>query len=349
MNTLRVGIIGYGAIARTHYTAINTVPGLTVTTVSSSRPRAELGLPDTIRSVPSTDAVISCEDVDVVVVCSPSGHHARHAIDALNAGKHVVIEKPLAVTPMEIREVEAAAAQSSRVASVISQRRFEPQHLETKRLIGAGTLGRPLLVEGFSHWYRDAEYYQTIKWHRDPLEGGGSLFNQGVHILDLMLWLFGEVAMVTGFQTSLGNGRTVEDTSAATIRFASGALGVCVSTTAAGEPEQARLDMYFERATIRLTQGEPPIWKVPGVPPPQKSTPNGGIQDPLAISPSGHASQWRDIRDAITYQRAPLVTIHSAAQVALTCAAVAESVATGRIVRLTDPLDTWIHRSRDDD
>src|SRR5699024_350333 len=162
--------------------------------------------------------------VDVVAICSPSGVHAEQALAALGAGKHVVVEKPLALTAAEADRIVGLAAERGLTVSPISQRRLEPQVIAVRRALEAGALGavRPATTRG--HVGRDEDYSAAAAWRGDPAGGGGSLMNQRVHNVDLLQWLAGPVESVTAQQAALAHDSSAEDTTVAPVRFPRGAL-----------------------------------------------------------------------------------------------------------------------------
>lgn len=241
MSDVRVGLVGLGSVGRTHARALANLDGVELVAVSGGAnvDLAELGWPDAERV--GHDDLAARTDLDIVAICGPSALHAEQAIRALNAGSNVVVEKPLALTVEDAEAVVAAAKQTGRQVSVVSQRRLEPQNQYVKAKLDAGELGTPILGEAFLHWHRDDAYYAHAAWRSQQNEGGGSLFNQAVHNVDLLNWLLGPVEEVTAQYGTLGHPNEAEDTTVATLRFASNALGVVVSTTATkpGDPARA--------------------------------------------------------------------------------------------------------------
>lgn len=170
-----------------------------------------------------------------MAICTPSGAHADLAVAALDSGMHVVVERPLDVTVETARRVLDAQRRAGRVATVISQHRFDPasklvHHCARAGLFGAVTSGLATVP-----WWRTQDYYDSGAWRGTrALDGGGAVINQGIHTLDLLVWLLGNPVEVFAWTGCLAHERIeVEDTAAATVRFASGALGVVHATTSA--------------------------------------------------------------------------------------------------------------------
>jgi UDP-N-acetyl-2-amino-2-deoxyglucuronate dehydrogenase len=307
-----VGLIGMGNIAVMHLRALSEmrssvdVVAYTGGTVERSADiLAQTGWAHGVRRTPSE--LLLDPAVDIVVVCAPSGHHGELAIRALEAGKHVVVEKPMATTLREARAIVALAESTGLAVSVISQRRFEPEYRHLKRLLDAGELGRVLVASAHVHWYRDADYYAAAGWRNSMSGGGGSLMNQGVHSVDLIQWLCGPAATVTAQLGNLGREMDAEDTTVATVRFDSGALGMISTSTATYPGDPATITIHLSSGVVELGQGAVLRWDVDAAPPESTSAIASGASDPLSIGHSGHLKQWEDIVHAIIESRSPMI------------------------------------------
>ena len=197
-------------------------------------------------------------DVDVVVVCTPTGLHADVAIAALEAGKHVVIEKPAEVTAERIDEIAAAQRRAGTLVTVISQHRFDPS---TEIVLGAarrGELGR--LSSGIAaiDWWRGQSYYDSGVWRGTwALDGGGALMNQGVHTVDLLLAVMGRPVEVFGYTGALAHeGLETEDVAVGVVRFESGALGSIHASTAVYPGLVTRLQVHGDRGSAVIENDE---------------------------------------------------------------------------------------------
>ncbi len=332
MARARIGILGLGSVGRTHAKALARladVVELVAVSGGADTDLAELGWPDAERV--GHDDLAERTDLDLVAICGPSALHAEQAVRVLNAGSNVVVEKPLALTVEDAEAVVAAAKQTGRQVSVVSQRRLEPQNQYLKAKLDTGELGTPILGEAFLHWHRDDAYYAHAAWRSRQNEGGGSLFNQAVHNVDLLNWLLGPVEEVTAQYGTLGHANEAEDTTVATLRFASNALGVVVSTTATRPGDPARLVVYTSKGAIELANADVVRWDVPDVPPPPTpSTAKSGASDPAAIGVIGHETQWRDVVEALRDGRKPAVSAEDGlATVRLLCA-IYEAADSGR-------------------
>lgn len=330
-----VGIIGLGSIGTTHARAVRAVGGAALRAFSGGSPSraAHAGWPDAVQ-VPAA-AVATHPEVDVVVVCSPSGDHAEHTLAALAAGCDVVVEKPLAVRVADAEKIVAVAAERGARVAMMSQRRFEPQHRVVKELLDSGTLGRLRLATTHVHSWRDEAYFTSAAWRASSARGGGSLLNQGVHNVDLLRWLAGDVEEVTAQNTTQTSDLEAEDTTVATVRFASGALGLVSTSTATPPGFDATITLHTDRGRVELGQGRVLRWEIDGVAAPDAADDafGSGAADPAAIGVAGHVTQWRDFLRARSEGRPPAVGAADAAETVRLLCAISEAAATGRAVR----------------
>lgn len=334
-NVVGVGIIGLGSIGTTHARALRVVGGAALRVFSGGSPAraAEAGWPDAAR-VPA-DEVAAHPEVDVVVVCSPSGDHAEHTLGAVAAGRDVVVEKPLAVRVDDAEKIVTVAAARGVRVSMMSQRRFEPQHRAVKQLLGSGALGRLRLATTHVHSWRDEAYYAAAAWRTAMEGGGGSLMNQGAHNVDVLRWLAGEVDEVTAQYTAQAHVMEAEDTTVATLRFVSGALGLLSTSTATPPGFDATITLHTDRGRVELGQGQVLRWEIDGVPVPEAGDGafGSGAADPAAIGVAGHVAQWRELLEARREGRPPAIGAADAAETVRLLCAIYEAAATGRAVR----------------
>ena len=250
-------IIGTGMIAAMHADAIATLPGARLVAVTD----IDAGLAVAFAAArgceaePDLDALLARADVDVVCVCVPSGLHAEIGIRAAKAGKHLVVEKPIDVTLAAADRLIEAARAAGVALTVISQHRFDPGLIELKRLLGDGALGRLVLGEASTKWYRSQAYYDSAGWRGTWAMDGGSLLNQGIHYVDLLRWCMGPVAEVTAVCATQAHQIEVEDTALAIVRFSSGAVGTILSSTAAFPGFPQRLEITGTEGTVIIEDG----------------------------------------------------------------------------------------------
>jgi predicted dehydrogenase len=189
-------------------------------------------------------ALVRHRPLDVILIGSPSGLHAEQGVAAARHGLHVMVEKPIDV---ELRRAEDLVAECERARvklGVFFQDRFSPAFVALKQALDEGALGRPLLASARVKWWRPPEYYSQSRWRGTlALDGGGALINQGIHTVDLLLWLLGDVRRVFARTAAALHRIEAEDTIIATMEFANGALATFEATTTAypGYPRQVEL------------------------------------------------------------------------------------------------------------
>jgi predicted dehydrogenase len=190
-------------------------------------------------------------DVDIVVVCVPTGLHGEVAIEALDAGKNVIVEKPAETTLPKVDEIIKAQQKAGTLVTVISQHRFDAATDIVLAAVRNGELGR--LTSGIASidWWRGQTYYDSGDWRGTwELDGGGALMNQGVHTVDLLIAMMGRPVEVFAYTGVLAHERIeVEDVAVGVVRFESGALGVLHGTTAAYPGLSARVQVHGDRGS----------------------------------------------------------------------------------------------------
>lgn len=336
-SSLGVGIVGMGNIGTMHARALRDLDDrAALVAYSSSRAATPEALAGWEAAHLAPEGVLNHPDVDVVAVCSPSGTHAQLVLAALEAGRHVVVEKPLALTVEHAVRISRAARERGLMVSTISQRRFEPEHERLKSALADGALGDIRLATTHVHWFRGDDYYSAASWRTTVAQGGGSLVNQGVHNVDLLRWLCGPVESVTAQYGTLAHAMEAEDTTVATLRFTSGALGVITTTTATPPGHPATLSVHGALGSVELGQGEVRRWEVPGVPAPSSGTATTGAADPLAIGHGGHRAQWDRILSALEGSSPVPVDVDDAVQTVRLLCAIYAAASTGEVVRPGD-------------
>jgi UDP-N-acetyl-2-amino-2-deoxyglucuronate dehydrogenase len=253
--TMNIGLIGGGNITETHAHAVRALPGVALAAIYGSNPEkvARLCREYGGKAYPDFEAFLSHRPMDLVVIGSPSGLHATQGIEAAKHGLHVLTEKPIDISTARADALIEAAKQSGVKLGVIFQDRLKPDIRQLKQWIDGGVLGKPILADARVKWYRPPEYYSRSKWRGTlSLDGGGALINQGVHTIDLLLWLLGDVVGVQARTATKLHSIEAEDTALAILEFASGALGVFHATTAAYPGYPRRLEITGTTGTVIL-------------------------------------------------------------------------------------------------
>jgi UDP-N-acetyl-2-amino-2-deoxyglucuronate dehydrogenase len=252
---IQVGILGGGNISETHARAVQQTEGAEVAAVfgQNHEKAARLSKLYGGRVYESLQAFLDHKPMDMVVIGSPSGLHAEQGIAASRRGLHVLVEKPLDIN---LDRADALIAECERAGvklGVFFQDRVAPGICKLKELIDAGRLGKLILVSARVKWYRPPEYYSGSRWRgTSALDGGGALINQGVHTLDLLLWLLGDVERVYAKTITALHQIETEDTVAATLEFSSGVIGTLEVATSVYPGYARRLELTGSEGTLVL-------------------------------------------------------------------------------------------------
>lgn len=301
----KIGIIGTGAIVIKHAQAITSLGKAELAGLYNPNPvSAEKANRNFSAPVFSEwEEFISLPGLDVVCICTPSGMHLEPALKAIQAGKHVFVEKPIEVTLDRADQLIQAAEAHHVKLGVVFQNRFSSDFIQLNDAVKAGVFGRVLMGNAAVNWFRDATYYSSSQWKGTlKYDGGGALINQAIHTLDLLLEVMGEVDSVFGKVKTTLYPIEGEDLGAALVNFKSGAMGTITAGTSLypGYPE--RLEIYGTEGSAILEAGKLTAWNVRGMESPLKTTVQAsasGSSDPNAIGFELHAKQWRDFLHSI--------------------------------------------------
>lgn len=317
-------IVGCGAVADFHARAINELDDARLVAACDPREDSARRFAATygVDWYVDTASMLARCDVEIVCVCTPSGAHLEPALQAIEAGKHVVVEKPLEITPARCDAIISAAEARGVKLSGILQARFAQASQYARQVVRDGLLGRPTLASAYNKWWRAQDYYDGSQWRGTwEMDGGGALMNQGIHAVDLLLWLMGPVRDVCAQAATLcHDGIEVEDTLVATLRFENGALGVIEAATSVYPGMARRLELAGSNGTIavedeRITRHEfSDATSAPQIPAEllEPAPGHGGAQNPVDIGHVPHRMQLQDMIEAIQQDRAPMIDGHEA-------------------------------------
>ena len=250
---MTVGIVGGGNISDTHARAAQAA-GLTVAAVTGANESKARTLAAQYGAIHyrSVDDLLRT-GLDLVLIGSPSGRHADEATAAVRAGCHVLVEKPLDISTSRIDALLAEVDRAGVRLGVFYQDRLKPDVVALKRCIETGELGTLVVATAEVKWSRPPEYYSGSRWRGTwALDGGGALINQGIHTLDLLLWLLGRAVRVSGVTATRVHRIEAEDTAAALIGFESGVAATLVATTAASPGQARRIEVVGSTGTASL-------------------------------------------------------------------------------------------------
>ncbi len=346
MKVNKFGIIGCGMIATFHARAIKEAGGELVgcydkIPIAAERIAREFGC----KAYYSLEELLANKSVEIVTIGTPSGAHCDPAIAAAQAGKHIIVEKPLEVTPAKCDMIIEAAEKAGVVLSTVFPSRFHQSSQQMKRAVEEKRFGKLTLGDAIVKWYRTQEYYDSGSWRGTwALDGGGALMNQAIHSVDLLLWLMGPVKEVSGMTSLLAHERIeVEDIALANLRFANGALGTLKATTAAYPGYLKRIEIHGSEGSAMIEEEDIVKWDFAVSLPAdaeireamtRQISGGGGAADPAAIGHHAHAKQFADVMDAIDKGRRPAIDGYEGRRSVETICAVYESAKTGRIIKL---------------
>lgn len=344
---LGFAIVGTGMISRFHARAIEDVRGAKlVACCDMAEDRAQQFAAE-VGCTPYGDMKKMLADpaVDVVTIATPSGAHMEPAVQAAQAGKHVIVEKPLEITLKRCDKIIDACEKAGVKLGTIFPSRFHDSSVQMRKAIDQGRFGRLTLGDAYVKWFRTQEYYDSGAWRGTwKLDGGGALMNQAVHTVDLLSWLMGPVDEIQAQMATLAHERIeVEDVATATLKFKNGALGVIEATTAAYPGYLKRIELHGSAGTAVLEEEDLKTWdfakKKPGDAAIFKSmqeskSTGGGAADPAAIGHHGHTLQFKDFVKAINTNGTPAVDGHEGRKPVEIILAIYKAAQTGKLVKL---------------
>jgi UDP-N-acetyl-2-amino-2-deoxyglucuronate dehydrogenase len=256
MSLVRFAIVGCGMISQRHAEHISNL-GTLVAVCDIVESRAlELARKHSCQAFRDIGELLEkCPDVDVISVCTPNALHARHSIQALRAGKHVVCEKPMALSVKDCLEMIAASSASGKHLFVVKQNRFNPPIVALKSAIDQGWLGRIVNVQLNCFWNRNAQYYTTSDWKGRLALDGGILYTQFSHFIDLILWLVGDVESFHVLADNFMHKDIIEfeDSGVVALKFRGGALGTINFTINCHKKNmEGSITVFGERGTVKV-------------------------------------------------------------------------------------------------
>ncbi|NCO38019.1 MAG: oxidoreductase [Armatimonadetes bacterium CG_4_10_14_3_um_filter_66_18] len=287
-------------------------------------------------------------EVEVVSIATESGTHMDRGLEAVAAGKHLLVEKPVDVRPERVRMLIDGVGAAGVKAAAVFQSRTTPLNKRVKEALDSGRLGRLIGIHALLPWYRAQSYYQGPhgEWKGTwDLDGGGSLANQGVHTVDLVQWFGGRVKSVFGQFGTFAHEIESEDASSAVLRFENGAIATITTTTCAYPGLPQFITIFGDRGTIQKEDETLRTWtmvdeteedaKVRAYYGPRDGAEGSAIaSDPMAVGAAGHHAHIKDLCQAILEDRDPEVTLESALHAVEIFNAIFESGRTGKEVTL---------------
>lgn len=347
MKTYGFGIIGCGMISDFHSAAIADIKNGKLVAVSSRKSENSQRLVDrySIQAYSDYNEMLSREDIDIVCICTPSGAHMEPAVAAAEAGKHVIIEKPLEITLERCDSIIESCEKANVRLCAIFNSRFSDASQLVKETVSSGRLGQLTLGDAYVKWYRSQDYYDSGDWRGTmELDGGGALMNQSIHAIDFLQYVMGPVESIQAFTDTLAHERIdVEDVAVAALRFKNGALGVIEGTTAVYPGSLKKFEFSGTKGTIVLEEEDIITWEFEETEPKdveikkqfsEKKSGGGGASDPRAINHDNHRRQMINLIQSIENNTPHLVDGREGRKAVEIILAIYQSSKAGKTVHL---------------
>ncbi|MEQ8676821.1 MAG: Gfo/Idh/MocA family oxidoreductase [Aggregatilineales bacterium] len=307
---LRFGLIGCGRVAPRHAQSLAEIHNaelVAVADVIESR-AANFQTKYNVEAYTDYHEMIARDDLDVITICTPSGLHASMVLDVIQAGKHVIVEKPIALSTVDADRMIKAAEEANVKLCVILQNRFNPPMQDLYKVVKSGKIGKLHLGNVMVRWYRPQSYYED-GWHGTWAMDGGALMNQSIHHIDAIQWLMGDVDTVYAMTGTLAHKMEAEDVGVAVLRFKSGALAsVEGSTLTYPENLEGSVSVFGERGSLKVggtALNRKTIWKIDGELEKEREVVTGDLVDPPSVYGYSHKLVIEDMIDAVLNDRQP--------------------------------------------
>lgn len=339
---INFAILGCGRIAKRHAELLGTgqIKGARLVAVCDiQQDRADaFGAKYGVASFQSIDEMLAHKGIDVVSILTPSGMHAEHAITVAGALKHVVVEKPMALTLSDANAmIEACDANGVRLF-VVKQNRFNVPVVKAREALDAGRFGQLVLGTVRVRWCRDQSYYDHDSWRGTWAQDGGVLSNQASHHVDMLSWFMGDVESVHARGITALAKIEAEDTAVATIKFRSGALGI-VEATSATRPKdmEGSLSVLGSGGSVEIagfSVNKIRTWQFM-----EPLASDTDVVEKYSVNPPnvygfGHQAYYEHVVDCFANGTVPLVDGHQGRQSLELIMALYESIASGKEVQL---------------
>lgn len=253
-NKIKFALVGCGTISKKHVASLKSIPEAEVIAICDVN-REVISNLGAINVPFYTDyhKMAKSEDIDVFVILTPSGAHAKNIFDLVQYGKHFVVEKPLTLKLSDADEIIESCDKRGCKLFVVQQNRFNPPVVKLKEALDAGRFGKTVLATVRVRWCRKQEYYNQKKWRGTWAYDGGVLANQANHHVDMLTWLVGDVVSVNAMAATRLANIEAEDTAVAILKFRSGALGVIEATTATRPKDlEGSISILGEKGAVEI-------------------------------------------------------------------------------------------------
>ncbi|MGP4078982.1 Gfo/Idh/MocA family protein [Pseudalkalibacillus sp. R45] len=334
---INFALVGVGHIAKKHKDAIEKTDGAALVAVCDTNPERLEEYKD-YQTYTDLDEMLKVNDeIDVVNICVPSGLHYPLTKIVAEHKRHIIVEKPMALTLEETEKMQQVAEENGVKLAVVHPNRFRPAVQKLRKAIDDGLFGKISHANATVRWNRNQAYYDQAPWRGTEKYDGGVLMNQAIHDLDLMLWLMGPVESVQGMAATRLRNIETEDVATAVVRFKSGALGVIeAATTIYPTNLEESLSIFGEKATAKIggkTANYIQTWNIEGITQEEVLA----LQKEIEKNPFGKPGhQWiiEDMVKAIEEDREPIVSAKDGIAPIQLILAILESSKTGKAVKI---------------
>jgi len=249
-----IGIVGCGNISDTHADAVSEMNTCDLVAACTRNPQSLDSFCNKYFITPyqSYDEFLADPALDIVTICTPSGTHLDYGKKAAEAGKHVIVEKPIEISLKRgVKLIEACRKNNVKLA-VIYQNRFKDSIINLKKILDEDGIGKAFMVNATVKWFRDQQYYSTSGWRGTfSLDGGGAVINQSIHTIDLLQWLLGDMESISAFTTNSSHDNIeAEDNAVAVMQFKNGAIGVFQASTAIVPSQERTIEINGVNGTL---------------------------------------------------------------------------------------------------
>lgn len=254
---IRFAVAGCGHIGKRHAEMISRDPGAELAALCDIRPREELGIEEwDIPFFPSLDSLLRADlPFDVLNICTPNGLHAAMAVRGMEAGHHVVVEKPMALTVADAEKIVFTSLNYRKQVFCVMQNRYSPPSVWLKEMVDSGRLGKIYMVQLNCCWNRDGRYYKSGGWHGSATLDGGTLFTQFSHFIDIMYWLFGDITNIQARFADFNHAGLTdfEDSGVVGFDFTGGGIGSLTYSTSVWDRNlESSLLVVAENGSIKV-------------------------------------------------------------------------------------------------
>ena len=339
---IRFGLLGCGRIAKRHADLLGGghIEGAGLVAVCDQVHARADALASKFGVAAETDmeAFLARPEIDAVAVLTPSGMHPQHVIACAKAGKHVVVEKPMALRLQDADEMMRACDEAGVKLFVVKQNRFNVPVVKAREALEAGRFGKLILGTVRVRWCRDQSYYDQDSWRGTWAYDGGVLTNQASHHVDMLEWFFGDVVSVHARAITALVDIETEDTAVATLKFRNGALGIIEATTAARPKDlEGSLSILGEKGSVEIAGfavNQIRHWAFVDELPSDKDVMEKFSVNPPNVYGFGHQAYYQHVVDCLIHQHAALVDGLEGRKSLELISALYESIETGQEVAL---------------